>query len=185
MITIVLIFAAALVLGGKDLTKVARSLSRRFTFPAVTWQQIAAAALVAVALATHDWQGSEPPVPPQPTPVAPLDLSGLFTGQHGAADAALVSALTGELAEEIAWDGQQEKPVLATGAAIDTLRKTARELRCRGVSIGARQPAARDAIARHLDVAVGNDGGPIDQAKRAAWVKALAEISEAAADVTR
>ena len=69
--------------------------------------------------------------------------------------------------------------------AIDDLRQRARELRCRGVSIGARQPAARDAIATHLEAAVGTSGGPIDAAGRAAWVKALREISEAAARVTR
>ena len=45
--------------------------------------------------------------------------------------------------------------------------------------------AARDAIAAHLDKAVGTSGGPIDQAKQAAWLKALREISEAALDVTR
>ena len=48
-----------------------------------------------------------------------------------------------------------------------------------------RQATARDAIATHLDTAVGKAGGPIDEAKRTAWVKALREISEAALDVTR
>jgi hypothetical protein len=96
-----------------------------------------------------------------------------------------VSALCAELADEIAYDGTLSEPFLKTGVALDELRRRARELRCRGVSIGARQPAARDAIAKHLDQAVGNGGGPIDEAKRAAWVKALREIAEASADVTR
>jgi hypothetical protein len=118
-------------------------------------------------------------------PVGPLDLRGLFQGPTGAEDAALVAALTGELADELQWDWSQAKPYLTTGVAVDELRRRTREMRCRGVSIGARQPAARDAIAKHLDQAVGNSGGPIDEAKQAAWVKALREISEAALDVTR
>ena len=109
----------------------------------------------------------------------------MFSGPTGAEDAAVVAALTAELAEELLWDGSLEKPQWTTGVAIDDLRRRAREMRCKGVSIGARQPAARDAIAAHLDAAVGPDGGPVDAAKRAAWVKALREISEAAADVTR
>jgi hypothetical protein len=118
-------------------------------------------------------------------PAGPLDLSGLFSGPAGAEDAALVAALTGELADELQWDWSQEKPYLTTGVAVDELRRRTREMRCRGVSIGARQPKARDAIAAHLDKAVGTSGGPIDQAKRDAWMKALREISEAALDVTR
>ena len=96
-----------------------------------------------------------------------------------------MAALTGELADEIAWDGQQDDPVFKTGVALDELRQRARQLRCRGVSIGQRQPQARDAIARHLEAAVGNSGGPIDDAQRAAWVQAFIDISEAAARVTR
>ena len=82
-------------------------------------------------------------------------------------------------------DGKQAEPILKTGVAVDDLRRRARELRCRGVSIGQRQPAARDAIAQHLDQAVGTEGGPLDTDKRVAWVKAMREISEAAANVTR
>jgi hypothetical protein len=189
MMTLILVAAAAvLLLGGSDVKARIAKAWASVPKPELSWQQLAAVALLIGAVVAFNWQqpvvpGPTPPAPPAPP--AALNLRGLFQGITAAEDAALVSALTGELADEIAWDGTLEKPLLTTGVAIDELRRRARELRCRGVSIGARQPAARDAIAKHLDAAVGNSGGPIDEAKRIAWVKALGEISEAAADVTR
>ena len=186
MTTLILILAAALILGHKELLSWWRSAAARLPKLELTWQQMAAAGLLIAAVLSWHWsQEVTPAPPPPPAPAGPLDLTGLFSGQHGAADAAVVAALTAELADEIEWDGEQKAPILTTGVALDDLRRRARELRCRGVSIGQRQPAARDAIARHLDQAVGTEGGPIDAAKRLAWVKAMREISEAAASVTR
>ena len=187
MTTLALIIAAALILGHRELLSWWRIVAARMPKLELTWQQMAAAGLlIAAVVSWHFGQQVPPsPLPLPPAPAGPLDLTGLFAGQNGAADAAVVSALTGELADEIEWDGDQAAPILTTGVALDDLRRRARELRCRGVSIGQRQPAARDAIAKHLDQAVGNEGGPIDVAKRAAWVKAMREISEAAASVTR
>lgn len=183
MLTASLIVAAALVLGGKDLWDRLRPLLERFPRPELSWRQVAAAALLIGAVAAFNL-GSRVTPSPTPPPAGPLDLRGLFGGPTGAEDAQIVAGLTGELADEIEWDGRQDAPRWRTGAAVDDLRQAARELRCRGVSIGARQPAARDAIARHLEAAVGTSGGPIDAAVRAAWVQALREISEAAARVT-
>jgi hypothetical protein len=186
MMTLILVAAAAvLLLGGSDVKARVATIWASVPKPELSWQQIAAVALLIGAVVAFNWQQEAAPAPTPPAPPAGLNLRGLFQGITAAEDAALVAALTGELADEIAWDGTLEKPLLTTGVAIDELRRRARELRCRGVSIGARQPAARDAIAAHLDAAVGNAGGPIDEAKRIAWVKALGEISEAAADVTR
>jgi len=185
MLTAALIIAAALVLGGKDLWHKARELASRLPLPELSWRQVAAAGLLIGAVAAFNLGNSVTPSPAPPAPAGPLDLRGLFSGPTGAEDSALVAALTGELADEITWDGTQEQPRWRTGVAVDELRQAARELRCRGVSIGARQPAARDAIARHLEAAVGTSGGPIDSTARAAWVRALREISEAAASVTR
>lgn len=187
MATIALIVAALLLLGGKDLQKRAVTLWAAVPRPELSWQQLAAAGLLIAAVVSFNWrQEVRPdPTPPEPPNPAAFTLNGLFQGPTAAEDSLIVASLCGELADEIAWDGTQDSPFLKTGVAIDDLRQRARELRCRGVSIGARQPAARDAIAAHLDVAVGNEGGPIDSEKRAAWVKAMREISEAAADVTR
>jgi hypothetical protein len=185
MLTAALIIAAALVLGGKDLWAKAEPMLAAIPRPELSWRQLAAAALLIGAVAAFNLGSPVAPAPsPVPTP-GPLELRGLFAGPTGAEDAAVVSALTGELADEIAWDGSQPEPRWKTGVAVDELRQSARELRCRGVSIGARQPAARDAIAKHLEAAVGTSGGPVDAAARAAWVQALREISEAAARVTR
>lgn len=185
MLTAILIIAAALVLGGRDLWAKVAPLVAGIPRPELSWRQAAAAALLIGAVASFNLGSPVTPAPaPEPAP-GPVDLRGLFTGPTGAEDAAIVAALTGELADEIAWDGTLEEPLFRTGVALDDLRQRARELRCRGVSIGQRQPAARDAIAKHLEAAVGTSGGPIDDATRAAWVNAFREISEAAARVTR
>ena len=185
MLTAALIIAAALVLGGKDLWHKVTDWASLLPVPELSWRQVAAAVLLIGAVVAFNLGSPVTPAPgPEPAP-GPLELRGLFTGPTGAEDAAVVAALTGELADEIAWDGTQEQPRWRTGVAVDELRQAARELRCRGVSIGQRQPAARDAIAKHLEAAVGTSGGPIDEAARAAWVKALREISEAATRVTR
>jgi hypothetical protein len=122
---------------------------------------------------------------PFPAPVVGLDLRGRFVGPDAAADAATTAALLEELAAAIEWDGTQAEPRLKTGAAFDDLRRVARELRTRGVSLGARQPAVRDAIKTFLDSEAGTEGGPVDAASRAKWVRAYRAVSAAAAEATR
>jgi hypothetical protein len=139
-----------------------------------------------VAFSIHNSAKPHPaPVPPSPAPVVGLDLRGRFVGPDAATDAATTAALLEELAGQIEWDGQQADPRLRTGAAFDDLRRAARELRCRGVSLGARQPAVRDEIKRFLDAEAGTEGGPVDAAARAKWVKAYRAVSQAAAEATR
>lgn len=187
MTTILLILAAVVILGWQSIAPRVQSVWVSLPRPEVSRTQIAAAGLIIAAVVAWHWdQGVAPrPLPPPPAPAGPLDLTGLFTGQTGAEDAAIVAALCGELADEIAWDGRQDEPFLATGVALDDLRRRAREMRCRGVSIGARQPQARDAIAAYLDENVGNEGGPVDAEQRERWFQAFRDISEAAARVTQ
>jgi hypothetical protein len=144
-------------------------------------------AIVAALLWIH-FQGPAVPQPapaPGPSPVVGLDLRGLFRGEEASQDATTTAALLDELASQIEWDGQQAEPRLRTGAAFDDLRRSARELRTRGVSLGARQPAVRDSIKAFLDAQVGTDGGPVDAGKRAAWVAAFRSVAQAAAEATR
>jgi hypothetical protein len=131
------------------------------------------------------WNRDNPAPAPGPAPVVGLDLRGRFVGPDAAADATTTAALLEELAGQIEWDGQQQEPRLRTGAAFDDLRRAARELRTRGVSLGARQPAVRDAIKTFLDSEAGTEGGPVDAASRAKWVKAYRAVSQAAAEATR
>ena len=126
-----------------------------------------------------------PPTPPAPAPVSGLDLRGRFVGPDAATDAATTAALLEELAEAIAYDGTQAEPRLKSGAAFDDLRRAARELRTRGVSLGARQPAVRDSIKTFLDQQVGTDGGPVDAAHRAKWVSAFRAVAQAAGEASR
>jgi hypothetical protein len=95
--------------------------------------------------------------------------------------------LCNELADEIEFDGTQPEAerYLKSGVAVDELRKAARILRCRGISIGDRQPQARDLIATYLDEHVGTDGGPLTAETRAAWVTAYRDIGRAASDAAK
>ena len=142
---------------------------------------LAAGAMVAFSIL----ENGKPSPAPGPAPVVGLDLRGRFVGVDAAADAATTAALLEELASQIEWDGQQSEPRLRTGAAFDDLRRSARELRCRGVSLGARQPAVRDEIKRFLDAEAGTEGGPVDAAARAKWVRAYRAVSQAAAEASR
>lgn len=150
-------------------------------------RQLAAAALVAAAVAWHYVGRPEAGPAPEPTPAPPagLDLRGMFRGPTAAEDAATIGGLCSELADEIEWDGAQAEPFLKTGVSFDELRTRARELRCRGVSIGERQPAARDAIHAYLDQAVGVAGGPVNQEQRQRWVSAFRDVGKAATDAAR
>jgi hypothetical protein len=145
---------------------------------------VATIAIAALALSAF-WNQGNQPAPPAPAPVVGLDLRGRFVGPDAAADAATTAALLDELASQIEWDGSQAEPRLRTGAAFDDLRRSARELRTRGVSLGARQPAVRDSIKAFLDAQVGTEGGPVDAGKRAAWVAAFRSVAQAAAEASR
>ena len=134
---------------------------------------------------THLVQTAPAPTPPAPAPVVGLDLRGRFVGPGAATDAATTAALLEELADAIAYDGSQAEPRLKSGAAFDDLRRAARELRTRGVSLGARQPAVRDAIKGFLDQQVGTDGGPVDAGQRAKWVAAFRAVAQAAGEASR
>jgi len=139
------------------------------------------AAIVApwLLLAVSLFANRESPQPaPEPTPAVGLDLRGKFVGVEAAADAAITAELLAALADAIEYDGAHDRR-LATGAQLADLRAAAREYRTAGVSLGQRQPLARDAIKAFLDAEVGTDGGPIDDAARARWVTAFRAISAA------
>lgn len=137
-----------------------------------------AAAIGIVALAAlASLPGTTPPAPP---PDGPLSLAGAFSGPTAAADAAIVAALSREIADEIECDGASQEPYMKAAVHFDTLRTRARDLRCRGRQLGDVHPEARDRIAKFLDSAVGNSGGPVDAAARAAWVRAYRVIGDAA-----
>jgi hypothetical protein len=181
MLSILLVAAAVALFYGGDLSKFA---------PAIEWvkklgpQKWAAIGLVlaAVLLMPRGQQHDGP----TPTPdVGPLSLAGDFRGVTASEDASTVGNLLLELADEIEWDGSQSEPFIATGSQIDQLRKAARLLRCRGESIGDRQPAARDKIASYLEIHAGTDGGPLTPETRAAWVSAFRDVGRAASDAAK
>ena len=136
-----------------------------------------------IAVAAWMLQGSPEPTPAPTPPPGELDLAGAFVGEKAADDAATVAAMTGELADLIEWDQMQGEPILTTGMALDELRVRARELRCRGRSIGEAHPEVARRVGAYLDEKVGKAGGPVTPKGLAAWVAAYREISRAAARV--
>lgn len=125
---------------------------------------------------------------PEPTPAPDrvgLNLRGKFIGPTAASDAAMLAGLCDELANVIEWDGMKNEPRLRSGVAFDELRVAAREARCRGESIGQRQPHARAAIEEFLNAEVGTSGGPIGPEGRSKWVAAYRELGRACEDAAR
>lgn len=138
--------------------------------------------LAVIALLAY-WQltAEEPPAP-QPDNVPVLSLRGKFLGDTASDDAIVMAGMCEELADQIQWDGNLASPRLTTGAALDDLRRTAREFRMRGVSIGARQPMVRDAVEEFLNDRLGRGGGPIDAEQRRLWIEALNDLAESCRD---
>jgi hypothetical protein len=184
MITAILLAFAVYALAGQQITERVQSWYATASKPRIDGKHLAAVALLVAAAIAFTPQKAAPT--PQPVPVPPdaFTLRGKFIGERAASDAATLSALCAELADCIEFDGQHDQR-LTTGVAFDELRIAAREMRCRGESIGARQPQVRDAVHRFLDDAVGSSGGPVTPESRAAWVSALRDLARAAADVAK
>lgn len=182
MISVVLAVVGMAVLFGIDAEKLRALLAA--VKEKVGTRKAIAAAILAVAFAML-WipSGNDEPTP-EPD-AGPLSLRGMFLGETASSDASLVGALCLELADELEFDAGQGEPFFRTGIQVDEFRKIARVLRCRGMSIGERQPTARDAIAKYLDDHVGTDGGPLSQEQRSAWISAFRDIGRAATDASR
>jgi hypothetical protein len=184
VITALLIAFAAYVLAGKQITERVQAWYATAHMPTIDGKHVAAVALVAAAFIAFAPHRQAPTPTPAPAPPDAFTLRGKFVGERAASDAIIMSELCASLADCIEYDGQHDQR-LKTGIAFDDLRIAAREMRCKGESIGARQPQVRDAVHKFLDDAVGSSGGPVTPESRAAWVSALRDLSRAAADVTR
>jgi len=185
VITAILVAFAVYVLAGQQITERVKAWYATAKMPTIDGKHVAVLALVVAAAISFMPSRSSGPTPdPAPAPPNAFTLRGKFIGPSAAEDAATMSALCGELADCIEWDGSHDQR-LKTGVSFDDLRIAAREMRCKGESIGARQPQVRDAVHKFLDDAVGSSGGPVTPESRAAWVSALRDLARAAADVTK
>ena len=184
MITALLIAFAVYVLAGQQITERVKAFIAKAQMPTIDGKHVAAVALLVAAVIAFAPSRQAPAPGPAPAPPDAFTLRGKFIGPTAAEDASTMAALCGELAECIDYDGKHDQR-LKTGVAFDELRIAAREMRCKGESIGARQPQVRDAVHKFLDDAVGSSGGPVTPESRAAWVSALRDLSRAAADVTK
>jgi hypothetical protein len=184
MITAILLTVAVYALAGQQITERLQAWYATASKPRIDGKHLAAVALLVAAAIAFTPQKTAPAPQPAPVPPDAFSLRGKFVGPNAASDAATFSALCDELASCIEYDGQHDQR-LKTGVAFDELRIAAREMRCKGESIGARQPSVRDAVHKFLDDAVGSSGGPVTPESRAAWVAALRDLARAAADVTK
>jgi hypothetical protein len=184
VITALLVAFAVYVLAGQQITEKVKAFIATAKMPTIDGKHVAALALVVAAAIA--FMPSKPAPTPHPVPVPPdaFTLKGKFIGERAASDAIIMSELCASLADCIEYDGQHDQR-LKTGVAFDDLRIAAREMRCKGESIGARQPQVKDAVHKFLDDSVGSSGGPVTPESRAAWVSALRDLARAAADVTK
>lgn len=181
MLSILLVIAAAALFFGLDSQKL--SVAAEWVTARASWRAALAAILLLVALLLVPvWADKEEPPSPEPMQ---FSLRGVFHGPTASSDAGLVGALLCELADELEYDGSQPEPSIRTGAQVDQIRKAARVMRCRGESIGDRQPAAREKIAARLESVVGTDAGALTAGSRADWVAGLREVGRAASDAAR
>jgi hypothetical protein len=142
----------------------------------MTRNGIAAALLAAAGVA---WFASRPSAPAPDAPPAPAGLVLEWAGPTAAADRATMGWLCAGLADALEHDGSRSEPKIRSGAQLEELRVTARDGRMRGESIGARQPAARQAIGDYLDREAGKSGGPLDADARRRWVAAFRGVAAA------
>ena len=184
MITALLVAFAVYVLAGKQLTERVQAWYGTAKMPTIDGKHVAVVALLAAAAIAFLPSKQAPAPTPAPAPPDAFTLRGKFIGPTAGSDSSIMAELCGSLADCIEYDGSHDQR-LKTGVAFDELRIAAREMRCRGESIGARQPAVKDAVHKFLDDAVGSSGGPVTPESRAAWVAALRDLSRAAADVTK
>jgi len=185
VITALLVAFAVYLMAGKQITERLKAWSATAKMPTIDGKHVAVVALlVAAAISFMPIRSSTPTPEPAPVPPDAFTLKGKFIGERAASDAIIMSELCASLADCIEYDGQHDQR-LKSGVAFDDLRIAAREMRCKGESIGARQPQVRDAVHKFLDDAVGSSGGPVTPESRAAWVEALRDLSRAAADVTK
>jgi hypothetical protein len=184
MITAILLAFAVYALAGQQITERAKAWYATASKPSIDGKHLAAVALLVAAAIAFVPTKATPTPQPVPTPPDAFTLRGKFIGPNAASDAATFSALCDELAACIEYDGQHDQR-LKTGVAFDELRIAAREMRCKGESIGARQPQVRDEVHKFLDDAVGSSGGPVTPESRAAWVAALRDLARAAANVAK
>ena len=179
MITIALLLFAAYLLFGQAATDKVKAWMLQ-EMPTIERKHIAAYAVICVAVFHFTLTAPRPAPPHVPVPPDAFSLRGKFVGPSAATDAAMFSALLGELADCLEQDGsRKDGPRLKTGVAFDDLRIAAREARMRGESLGARQPAVRDAVHGFLDQAVGTSGGPVTAESRKAWVQAYRDLAKA------
>jgi hypothetical protein len=184
VITAILLAFAVYALAGQQITERVQAWYASANKPRIDGKHLAAAALLVAAAIAFMPSKATPTPTPIPVPPDAFTLRGKFIGVSAASDAATFSALCAELADCIEYDGSHDQR-LKTGVAFDELRIAAREMRCRGESIGARQPQVRDSVHKFLDDAVGSSGGPVTPESRAAWVAALRDLARAAADVSK
>ena len=178
--TIALLVAAAVALAWPQLKERLQAID----WKALDLRHVAAGLLGIAAVMSYASRDQAAPTPAPPEP-AGFSLRGAFVGPDASADAAVAAAYFDELASEIEWDAMQADPLYKTGVACDELRRRARLLLCRGVSLGDKHPRAREAIKAYLDRTAGTSGGPLTPEQRSRWVAAFRDIARAAADASR
>lgn len=179
MLSILVIIAAAAVFFGVNVEKAKKAYA--WIQERVDTKTILASGLIVLAvLLLPDFSRDDAP-PPVPD-TGPLSLESAFVGPTASADASTIGEMLLAIADDLEYDGNLAEPDYRTGLQIDQVRKKARLLRCKGESIGDRQPAARDKIAAYLEAHAGTDSGALTAESRASWISAFRDVGRAASE---
>lgn len=138
---------------------------------------------IAAVLALLWFAYAQRPLPSPAPDVIPSgpDFLGAFSRsddlRQAGCDAEAFAGICESVASVLEYDGKQTSPRIDSGVKVDDLRRWVREYALGGGSLKGKYPAVADAAKEYLDKHAGSSGGPMDQASRDRWVRALREMS--------
>ena len=124
-------------------------------------------------------------VTPEPVNPGGPDFYTVFSSQTSDQKNAAIAArefghLCDSIAHGIEFDGEQAEPQLTNGMKLHDFSAMCRFTQVDGKSYSSTYPKLPGVIAEYMDAKVGKDGGKIDDAQRAKWVKAFRAMAASA-----
>ena len=123
--------------------------------------------------------------PDGPDMVAAFSKDATRSGVEAKHDALQFGALCEEMVNDLVFDWAQSESFIKSGSDVDNLRIISRKLTNKGGSYGEHYPALKGTLEQHFSKHVDSlykpdegTGGPLDEPKRQAWIRAFKELAE-------